>query len=233
MPEQARSGTAAQWARENPTVGFGALAFESDTNSVKVGDGVSSYGQLPYSAYRLPRVAWDAVDQGFVSWSFDPAVTDDDSATVLATAGTLYATRIHIPLAARVANVCMFVIAAGSVLTTGQCFAGLHNAAGVLLGTSGDLSAGSQSFATAGAYKFPLATAVNVTPGDYYVSCFFNGTTGPKLAQGGAVSSANPNNLGLSAGTFRFCTGATGATTAMVALGTQTASKYAIWAAVA
>ena len=77
MPEQARSGTAAQWARENPTVGFGALAFESDTNSVKVGDGVSSYGQLPYSAYRLPRVAWDAVDQGFVSWSFDPAVTDD------------------------------------------------------------------------------------------------------------------------------------------------------------
>lgn len=49
---QLRRGTAAEWASANPVLAAGEPAFETDTGIRKVGDGVSSYANLPkYATY--------------------------------------------------------------------------------------------------------------------------------------------------------------------------------------
>lgn len=45
---QQRRGTAEQWTLANPVLGPGEIGFELDTNSFKIGDGVSTWDQLDY-----------------------------------------------------------------------------------------------------------------------------------------------------------------------------------------
>jgi hypothetical protein len=47
---QQRRGTAAQWAVTNPVLEAGELGFESDTTNLKIGDGATSWNDLPYVA---------------------------------------------------------------------------------------------------------------------------------------------------------------------------------------
>ena len=47
-----RRGTAAAWASYNPTPADGEICIESDTNKIKIGDGVTTYTALPY--FTLP-----------------------------------------------------------------------------------------------------------------------------------------------------------------------------------
>jgi hypothetical protein len=41
-----RRGTAAQWSSANPVLGAGEAGFETDTNVLKIGDGVTAYNSL-------------------------------------------------------------------------------------------------------------------------------------------------------------------------------------------
>ena len=43
---QVRRGTAAQFAAANPVLGAGEPAFETDTNTLKLGDGTTAYASL-------------------------------------------------------------------------------------------------------------------------------------------------------------------------------------------
>jgi len=45
---QIRRGTAALWASENPVLGSGEPAYETDTNRKKIGNGTDNYNDLPY-----------------------------------------------------------------------------------------------------------------------------------------------------------------------------------------
>jgi len=45
---QVRRGTAAQWAATDPTPAIGEPCYETDTNKMKIGDGVTIYSLLPY-----------------------------------------------------------------------------------------------------------------------------------------------------------------------------------------
>lgn len=45
---QQRRGTAARWTEVNPVLALGEIGFEIDTNSFKVGDGITSWNSLPY-----------------------------------------------------------------------------------------------------------------------------------------------------------------------------------------
>lgn len=170
-------------------------------------------------------------DQGFVGWTFDPALAV--ASTAVPTAGTLYVARVKCPTPFTATNVHLYVETAGGTLTTGQCFAGLYTAAGAKVGVTGDLSSGTASFATQYAHQFPLTAPVTgCAAGDYYVVGVFNGTTGPKLAHATKLAATLPN-VGLSAPNFRAATADTGLTTTLPAtLGTQTASIYAWWAAI-
>lgn len=42
-----RRATATEWATSNPTLRAGEPGFESDTNQLKIGDGVRSWNALP------------------------------------------------------------------------------------------------------------------------------------------------------------------------------------------
>lgn len=49
MQIQLRRGTSLQWVTSNPVLAQGEPAYETDTGRFKIGDGVSSYNQLPYT----------------------------------------------------------------------------------------------------------------------------------------------------------------------------------------
>lgn len=45
---QVRAGTAAEWASVNPVLALAEPGYETDTNKLKYGDGVSAWTALPY-----------------------------------------------------------------------------------------------------------------------------------------------------------------------------------------
>lgn len=45
---QHKTGTASQWTSVNPTLAKGEIGFETDTAKMKIGDGVTTYNNLPY-----------------------------------------------------------------------------------------------------------------------------------------------------------------------------------------
>lgn len=45
---QLRRDTAANWTAVNPILRAGEAGYESDTRRLKIGDGISHWGQLPY-----------------------------------------------------------------------------------------------------------------------------------------------------------------------------------------
>lgn len=44
------TNTAAAWLEANPILFVNEIGFESDTNRMKIGDGVTPWAKLPYSA---------------------------------------------------------------------------------------------------------------------------------------------------------------------------------------
>lgn len=47
---QNRRGTAARWAFVNPVLALAEIGFETDTNQIKIGDGVTNWNSLAYFA---------------------------------------------------------------------------------------------------------------------------------------------------------------------------------------
>lgn len=47
---QFRRGTAAEWDSANPTLAAGELGYEVDTSAIKIGNGVTTWSALGYSA---------------------------------------------------------------------------------------------------------------------------------------------------------------------------------------
>lgn len=45
---QVRRGTSSEWSSANPVLADGELAYETNTNKLKIGDGLTSYNSLPY-----------------------------------------------------------------------------------------------------------------------------------------------------------------------------------------
>jgi hypothetical protein len=182
----------------------------------------------------FPGNAWLPGDHGYVTWNGDPVYAAAN--TAVPTAGTVNHARVHCPIPFTATNVILYVVSAGSLLTSGQCFAGLCTPGGTMVAATGDLSTGSASFATAGAFTFPLSGGpyTNLPAGDYTVCFFFNGTTGPSLARFGNVASNLPNS-GLSAGTYRHFVDSTNTgrtTTFPTNKGTEAANGIAWFAAV-
>jgi Major tropism determinant N-terminal domain len=51
---QFRRGTAQRWGAFNPVLAAGEMGIESDTNQFKIGDGVTSWSNLPYGGIQGP-----------------------------------------------------------------------------------------------------------------------------------------------------------------------------------
>lgn len=186
---------------------------------------VGSVAKAARRDHQHPRYHFDPADHGFLAWPYDPSAAS--SSTVLATAGTVYVVKCHLPVAANITNIVTQVTAAGTTLTSGQCFAGVYQG-GVLLGSTADqsvawASTGVKTMAISGG---PVAAAA----GDVYIAFFFNGTTGPTFPRGNGNALIN---AGLAAASSRYASADTGRTTTLAAtLGALTSLSVSYWVAV-
>jgi hypothetical protein len=196
------------------------------TGALQAANNLSDLGSALAGRTNLGLASWMPSEQGLLAWTGDPLYVSANS--IIPTAGTVYHSRLHCPIALTATNVVLYVVTAGSGLTAGQCFAALYHAGagGALVAKTADLSSGAVSFATNNSFTFPLTGGpYSLAAGDYTVSFFANGTTLPALARFGNVASLLPN-IGLVNGTYRSFTDSsnTGRTTTFPAtVGTQTA----------
>jgi hypothetical protein len=173
-----------------------------------------------------------AADHNFAAWSFEPDLIQGSLAQI--TAGLSYVARIKNPLSSAVSNIHMHLTAGGGSLTSGQCFASVHNDAGTQLGITGTLhSTGAGGWGDGGFKTLPIVGApITVTPGTWLkVRWWWNGSTGPVISR--AVNSSGViTGAGLANPNFRFSTAdASLTTTGPGTIGTMTASPTAYWVA--
>lgn len=148
---------------------------------------------------------WLPEDHGLIAWAFDPSMT---SSSGIPTAGQLQMVRLKIPVACTITNIVVNLNTGGSVLTSGESFAGLFNASRGKLSITADQSTAWQS---SGLKTMALAAAQAVAAGDVFVGFYWGaGTTGPTFARG---ASSNSLNAGLSTANSRYATADTGLTT--------------------
>jgi hypothetical protein len=73
-----RRSTAAEWLSENPVLGLGEAAFESDTNKLKIGDGIDTWDLLSYASGGASVEVGDAppseVEPNTLWWNSDEGV---------------------------------------------------------------------------------------------------------------------------------------------------------------
>jgi hypothetical protein len=179
------------------------------------------------SDHAHPRVIFDPTDHGLISWNYDVSLGNAASAP-LATAGTLYTQKLHVPVASSVTNILCYVATVGGTLTSGQCFAALYQG-GNLIGQTADQSV---AWTSTGAKTMALVGGpFNVAAGDVQVVFWFNGTTGPALYR--TAGNATFMNFGLSAANSRWGTADTGkTTTAPGTLATIAQAGVAYWAGI-
>lgn len=134
------------------------------------------------------------------------------TAPVLTTGGTVYISLFVNRKVQTFTNLLCYVGTAGSVLTSGQCFAGIYDSTGTLRATTADqASAWASTGLKTAAFASPYVSA---PVGTYYFAFMFNGTTGPAFKGSGAPSSLY--NAGLSGAALRCATtSSTGNTTAL------------------
>jgi len=182
----------------------------------------------PVRTLKTNAFSWQPGDSGYLGWSFSPELAS--GTYTLATAGTVYLSRLHIPNACTVTNLHAYGTTAGNTLTSGQCFAALYDANAIT--KRGTTATQHTAWSTAGIYTMALTTAYVATAGDYYVALWYNGTTGPTWARSGNNTVAGLTNVGFST-KFKAATADTSITTSgPTTLGTQTSFKEYIWTAV-
>ena len=221
------TGTA--WAAAVSSAGAGGLTI--DLTSLPLADATAATpGKSAKAApadHQHPRISWTATDHGLVSWTMDVMMAN--AAGALA-AGTLYLCRVHVPVPASVTNILADVTTAGAGLKSGECYAGLWNAASrALVGATAEQSA---NWATTGLKVMALSGGgARLTAGDYYIGMYASGTTLPSFARSSSLISSAAANAGMS-GNYRVATANTGlAGTPPATLGTLSASGTPWWLA--
>lgn len=165
---------------------------------------------------------------GLLGWTFDPANCSNVNA-LTPTSGTRYFFKVPWKVTKSVTSIVAYIGTAGVTLTAGQSALGIVSSAGVLLASTGDLSA---AFVSAGAVVAPLAGGPVSIPADasgfVWVELITVGTTTPKFAGISVVGVAALTNVNLVAATARVGTGAT-AQTALGATVPTTISSVPTW----
>ena len=173
---------------------------------------------------------WYPSDQGWLSWTHDPA--NNVGSAPLNTSGIVYMLAVPLRQITTVSTIIVGVQAAGGTLTAGQCFAGLYDSTGVRVGVTADQAA---NWGTTGAKVMPLTAPALLQPGMYYVALLFNGGTGPALTRGITDALGGVMNTNLTAATFRFSSGPTAQTSlpASITMASRTSVMTCWWAGIA
>lgn len=204
-------------------VSLGSTIPSPDSTTAATAGSASTAARSDHSH---PIYNYQATDNNFKGWSYDPVYAAN--ASIMATAGLIYAVKVPIPVATTISNLYLYVTTAGATLTAGQCVAGVYQN-GALLASTADQST---SWNSTGLKTMALTGApISVAAGYIYVAFYANGTTLPTLARAAGLSVLN--NAGLTAATARFASADTGRTTSLPAtLGTLSSSALSYWVAV-
>lgn len=218
-----------------------ALAADIDTNTSAIATNTSNISAntsaIATNATNITRTRGafiGASDHGYQAWTGEPLI--GQAGTVVPTAGLSHIIRLRTGESASLAtNLHIHVTVGGSVLTAGQCFATLHNDAGVILSATAVTADQATAWASGGMKTMALAGTQVLTPATWYkIRLWFNGTTGPTLTR--AINSSTAiTNAGLSAPNFRFSSADSGLTTAALApgtIGTMTGTATGWWVAI-
>jgi hypothetical protein len=128
----------------------------------------------------MPISEWWANDSGYAAWAFDSAFQSNAGTSRLITTNVLNLIGLQVRTSTTVSKMDLYVINAGTSLTSGQCFFGLYNSSGSLVAQSVDQSGvwNSAGFKTGGTFTASAA----VTPGLYWAALLANGTTMPSFS---------------------------------------------------
>lgn len=167
-------------------------------------------------------------DHGLLSWSLEPSQAAN---THLLTAD-VWMTKLWLRQPASITNLVTFIATAGSGLTAGQCFAGLYDSAGTLVGQTVDQSG---LWTTAGTHVMPLTVSYSAAAGAYYVALLANGTTLPTMVRETQITGGTQQmvNIGLTAATARAATaGAATTLPATITMAARTMAAQSLFVAV-
>ena len=129
-------------------------------------------------AVLLDLPGYSPSDVGWLAWNYDPAGVVNNSTIPT---GGVQLIGVQVRAAVSCTNVIVVVNTGGSVLTSGQNFAGLYNSAGTLIGTSADQTT---AWASTGLMTMALTGGPFALPaGLYWVSLLSNGTTSPAFGR--------------------------------------------------
>ncbi|MDB5175439.1 MAG: hypothetical protein JWM81_297 [Candidatus Saccharibacteria bacterium] len=156
----------------------------SAPSSPGVGGGVQVFAQADVLKVRNSGMTYSLGPPLTAKFSAIVAYNPEDanSTSSALTSGVIYLIRLAVPDTRTLARVGFNIVAGGVSLTAGQCFAGIYDAAGNLLGQTADQAA---AWATAGAKNMtPVAVgSLSVNPGYVYAAFLSNGTTGPTISR--------------------------------------------------
>lgn len=181
---------------------------------------------------------------GLIGFNY-PYLFATGTGSAVTTAGALYLAKLPLAGGTVVTNIWFKIATAASGLTTNENFAGLYNAAGSLVASTGDLTS------TIGTNTGPIQGALSSTyivpagGGNYYVGLIFNaGTTQPVLScytgqvtvTTSVANFGSATTFGNTAAKYPFAVSATGSNTALptsITMSSNTATgAYTFWAGV-
>lgn len=172
----------------------------------------------------LATSAGAAAVNNLLGWAYDGSFAV--AANTIAGAGVLEVVRVPLLGGGSLSKVFFQVSGAGSGLTAGECFIGVYDDNGNLIGQSADLST---TLASAGNKTVSLTAATTtLTPGAFVdVALLWNGTTGPTIR---GINGTGMLNLGLTAvADYRYATAGSGLTALPATLPTKAAATTEPW----
>lgn len=142
-------------------------------------------------------------EQGLLAWTYDPNmaghVTAQSNAGV---AGRITLVRIPIRRTITWSNIWLGLSGVDAGASLSNCYLGVYNAAGTLMGTTADISSSLMSGATAKALA--LATPFTATPGMHFIAMLLNGTWTTNSLTFKASGAGVSVNANLSAPNLRY-----------------------------
>lgn len=142
-------------------------------------------------------------EQGLLAWTYDPNmaghVTAQSNAGV---AGRITLVRIPIRRTITWSNIWLGLSGVDSGASLSNCYLGVYNSSGTLMGTTADISSSLMTGATAKALA--LATPFIATPGMYFVAMLLGGTWTTNSLTFKASGAGVSVNAGLTAPNLRF-----------------------------
>ena len=196
------------------------LILETMADALQGGTNIVVTPDLPGGTIDIESIlgGWTAQDQGFISWTGDPAGMTNGTQP---TNGVLYTQRHQVRKSATCVGPTIICTAAGTSPT--NCYVGLFDGSGNLIAVTADQAS---NWGSDGIKSPNWASSVNLVSGTYYTAVLNGGGTSPGVLRNGNTGSGygGPANVGLAA-PFRFGSIGTGQTAipSSITLGSVTA----------